>query len=112
MSIGYRRVRIGEHPADLLHAQARALRDRDAELAAEAAQRVDARGARGHPQRAGAVQSLQSLLLDRLHAHRHDVGAARRLQQRTGIGRVGLVALHVGAHIRRPATAAPRSRDR
>ena len=99
ISIGHRRVRIGEHAADLLDAEATALRDDDAELAAEAAQRVDARGAGGHPQRARAMQSLQSLLLDRLHAHRHDLGAARRFEQRAGIGGIGLVALDVGAHV-------------
>jgi hypothetical protein len=47
------------------------------------------------------VHRLQRLLLDRLDAHRRDVGAARSLEQRTGIGGIGLVALHVGADIGR-----------
>jgi hypothetical protein len=37
----------------------------------------------------------------RLHAHRADLGAARRLDQGAGIGRIGLVALHIRAHIGR-----------
>ena len=44
---------------------------------------------------------LERLLLDRFHLHRDDLRAARGLQERTGIGRIGLVAFHVGAHIQR-----------
>ena len=33
------------------------------------------------------MQALQRLLLDRLHAHRIDVGRTCRFEQRTGIGR-------------------------
>jgi len=47
------------------------------------------------------MQALQGLLFDRLDAHRGDVGAAVRLEQRRGIGRIGLVALDVGAHVAR-----------
>jgi hypothetical protein len=75
-----RRFPIGKHPADLLQPEASALRNADAELSAESPQRVDPRGARGHPQRSGAVQGLHGLLLDRFHAHRDDVGATRRFQ--------------------------------
>ena len=97
----HRRMGIGEHAADLLDAEATALGDDDAELAAEAAQRVDARGARCHPQGTGAMHRLQRLLLDRLDAHRHDLGTAGRFEQGAGIGRIGLVALDVGADIGR-----------
>jgi hypothetical protein len=98
---GDRRIRFGQDPCDLLQPGARTLGDGDAELPAEAAQRVDPGGTRRHPQRAGAVQALEGLLIDRLHPHRDDVGAACRLQQRFGVGRIGLVALDVGAHVRR-----------
>ncbi|MBV6425124.1 MAG: hypothetical protein NAOJABEB_02938 [Steroidobacteraceae bacterium] len=96
-----RAVRVGGHAADLLESEARAGCDRDPELPAEAAQGVDPRGPCRHPQRAGAMQGLQRLLLDRLDAYRHDVGTAQRLEQGRGIGRIGLVALDVGAHVAR-----------
>jgi hypothetical protein len=51
------------------------------------------------------MQALQRLLLDRLHANRIDVGRTGRFEQRTGIGRVGLVAADVGANI----VSAPRT---
>jgi hypothetical protein len=94
-------VRIGEHAGDLLDADARAGRDHDTELATEAAQCIDARGAGCHPQRAGAVQALQCLLLDRFDAHRDDLGTAHRLEQGGGIGRIGLVALDVRTDVSR-----------
>lgn len=96
---GHRRMGVGQHPADGFDSGARPLRDGQTELPAEAAQRVDARGARAHPQRAGAVQALQRLLFDGFDAHRHDVGGTRRFQQRTGVGGIGLVALHVGTNV-------------
>ena len=69
-------LRIGDHAGDLFDPDARARRDGDAELAAEAAQRVDPRGPRRHPQRAGAVQRLQRrldmLVLAGGHHHRID----------------------------------------
>jgi hypothetical protein len=94
-------VGIGERAAALLDAEATALGNDNAELTAEAAQSVDARGARAHPQRACAMQRLQSLLFNRLHARWHDLGTARRFERRTGIGGIGLVALHVGADVGR-----------
>jgi len=51
--------------------------------------------------RAGKRPDLEARLVDRLHAHRNDVGAARRLQQRFGVGCISLVALDLGAHVRR-----------
>ena len=45
------------------------------------------------------MQCLQTLLLHRLDLDRLDVGAARRFEQRQGIGRVGLATAHVRAHI-------------
>lgn len=42
----HRRMGIGQRPADLLDAEARALGDNNAERTTEAAQRIDARGAR------------------------------------------------------------------
>ena len=45
------------------------------------------------------MQALQRLLLDGLDAHRHDVRGTRRFEQRTGIGGIGLVALHIGTNI-------------
>ena len=69
------------------------------ELAAEAAQGIDARGAGAHPQRTGAVQALQGLLFDRLYPHRGNVGGAYRFKERCRIGGIGLVAVDVGAHI-------------
>jgi hypothetical protein len=41
------------------------------------------------------VQALHGLLLNRLDAHRFDLGAAGGFEQRAGVGRIGLVALHV-----------------
>jgi len=90
---------IGQLPADLLQAQAAALADVDAELATEAAQRVDTGGASGHPQTARSMQGLQCLLLDAFDAHRLQLRAAQRLDERRGVGRVGLVAPDVGAHV-------------
>ena len=69
------------------------------ELPTKAAQRVDPGGARPHPARANPVQALQCLLLDGFHPHLHDVGAACRFEQRTGIGGIGLVAFHVGPDV-------------
>ena len=93
------RARIGQHTGDRLHAGARALRDGDAELAAEASQGIDARGACAHPERADAMQTLQGLLLQRLHANGTDVRGASGFEQGGGIGGVGLVAPRVGAHV-------------
>lgn len=73
--------------------------DCNAELTAETAQGVDARGARAHPERADAVQALQGLLLDGLHAHGANVAGAGGFEQGGCIGGVGLVAPHVGAHV-------------
>jgi len=50
---------------------------------------------------AHAVQLLQLLLLDALHRHDAKLRAARRFEQCRGVGRVGLVASHVGAHVLR-----------
>ena len=47
------------------------------------------------------MQPLQRLLLDRFDPHRHDLGTACRFEQGAGIGRVGLVALDVGADVGR-----------
>ena len=47
------------------------------------------------------MERLQRLLFDRLHRHRLDVGRSRRLEQRHGIRRIGLVPLHIGAHVLR-----------
>jgi hypothetical protein len=57
--LGHTRARIGEHSRDAFDAQARTLSDDNDELAAKAAQRVDTRGARGHPKRARTVKPLQ-----------------------------------------------------
>jgi hypothetical protein len=93
------RVRIGQHPADLFDAVAAASRNGNPELPAEPAQRVDTRSARAHPQRAGAMQSLQCLLFDGFDLDRRDVGTARRFEQGAGIGGIGLVALDVGTDV-------------
>jgi len=45
------------------------------------------------------MQGLQRLLLHAFDAHRDHFGAARRFDQRRGIGCIGLVALDVGAHV-------------
>jgi hypothetical protein len=50
--------------------------DIDAELAAEAAQGVDSGRASTHPQRTGAMQALQRLLLDGLDPDGLNIGAA------------------------------------
>ena len=63
------------------------------------ATRVDAPGARALPGFARAMQGLQRLLLDRFHRHRLDIAGPGRLQQRCRVGRISLVALHVGAHV-------------
>ena len=97
--VGHGGVRIGQHPGDDLDAGASSHGDGDAELTAKAAQGVDARSARAHPQAADAVQPLQGLLLDRFDAHRANVGCAGGFQQGSGIGRIGLVASHIGAHV-------------
>jgi hypothetical protein len=47
------------------------------------------------------MQSLQRLLFDRLDPDRNDFGAACCFEQRAGVSRIGLVALHVGADIGR-----------
>ncbi len=86
-------------PADGFDAGAGALRHRKAELATEAAQGIDAGRAGAHPQRAGTVQTLQGLLLDRLHLDRNNVGGTCRFQKRAGIGGIGLVALYVGPDV-------------
>ena len=57
------------------------------------------------------MQRLQRLLLDRLDAHGDDLGAARRFEQRGGIGRIGLVALDVGAHVALRLRAAANDRS-
>jgi hypothetical protein len=93
------RVRICQHPADLFNAVATASRNGNTEFAAKPSQRIDARSARAHPQRARAVQALQRLLLDGLDLDRRDIGAAGRFEQGAGIGGIGLVALDVGADV-------------
>ncbi len=45
------------------------------------------------------MKALDGLLLDRLDAHRADIGRAGRFVQGCGIGGVGLVAANVGAHV-------------
>lgn len=47
------------------------------------------------------MQSLQRLLLHRLHRHRLDVGGPRRFEQRHSVGGIGLVALHICPHVAR-----------
>jgi hypothetical protein len=47
------------------------------------------------------MQRLERLLLDRLHRNGRYVRAARRLEERHRVGRIGLVALHIGTHIAR-----------
>lgn len=98
---GHGRMRIGQHAADRLQAGARAGGHRQAELAAEASQGIDARGACSHPQASDAMQSLQGLLLDGLHAHRAHIRGAGRLQQGGGVSSICLVAFHIGAHVLR-----------
>jgi hypothetical protein len=95
----HRRIWIGQHSAHLLDAVATAADNGDAEFAAEAAQRIDARRACSHPQGTRAMQPLQGLLLDRFDLDRRDVGAARRFDQGAGVGGVGLVAFDVGADV-------------
>ena len=92
-------VRIGQHPGDDLDAAARSHRDGDAKLTAKAAQGVDARSARAHPEAADAVQPLQGLLFHRLHAHGANIGRTGSFQQRRRVGGVGFVASHIGAHV-------------
>ncbi len=46
-------------------------------------------------------KTLQGLLLDRFHAHRNNLGAARGFKQGHGVGGIGLVALHVGTDVGR-----------
>jgi len=51
-------------------------------------------------QRAPSIERpLRPELLDRLHRDRPDIACARRLKQRLRIGSIGLVPLHVGAHV-------------
>ncbi len=61
---------------------------------------IDARSTRRHPARTDAMRPLQGLLLQRLDLYWHDVRATGGLEERTGIGRIGLVPLHVGPDIR------------
>ena len=82
----HRLVGGGECRAHRADATARTQRDADPELAQRPAQ---------------PVELLDRLLLDRLDRHRADLAAAGRLEQRTGIRGIGLVALHIGAHVLR-----------
>lgn len=95
-----RRLRIGQRGSDRLHAGDGTGRNRDAELAAEPAQRVDAVGAARHPLAAGAMKCLQRLLLDRLDAHVENARIVVGLQQRGAVGRIGLVAKAVRLDVR------------
>jgi hypothetical protein len=76
---------IGQNATDLFQAIAAASRNGNTEFATEAAQGIDARSARAHPQRARAVQALQGLLLDGFAFDRGDSGAAGGFKERAGV---------------------------
>jgi hypothetical protein len=76
---------------------ARALGNGDTELAQGAADGVQARGARGDPGRAGAVERSQGVLVKSLDGDRNDLLIAMSFQKGAGIGAVGLVAQDVAA---------------
>ena len=46
------------------------------------------------------MQPLQGLLFDRLDPYRDNIRTTGRFEQRTGIGSIGLVALHVRTDVR------------
>ena len=75
--------------------------DGEAELSQAAAQRVDARGTGLFPLLAQAMELLKQLLPDAAHGHGPDAGTAICLEQRLGVGAVGLVAPPIRAHILR-----------
>ena len=90
-----RRIGIDKHAANLLNAKAAPCCYRNPKFTTESTQRVDARSARSHPKRTSTMKALQGLLLDRFDFDRSDICAPGRLKQRTGIGGIGLVSLHI-----------------
>src|SRR4029453_7475072 len=75
------------------------LREGNAELAAEAAQCVDASRARGNPGGTRSMERLQRLLFDALHADGANVSAASGLEQGGWAGGVGFVAADIGSYV-------------
>ena len=82
--VGYHMVRADRHD--------------EPELAQQAADGVDPRGAGGEPHGAQAVQRRQGLLRLRLDRHRSDIFVPKSFEQSLGVGAIGLVPQHVGAN--------------
>ena len=76
-----------------------ALGEHEAELAEEAADGIDPRRARGEQAAAQPMQSRARLLLPGLHRDRVDGVVPGGLQERLGVGPIGLVAVPVAGHV-------------
>jgi hypothetical protein len=74
---------VGQGGGQSRQDMARALRDGDAELAQGAADGVQARGARGQPGRAGAVERGQGVLVEGLDGDGDDLLVALSFQKGT-----------------------------
>ena len=92
-------VRAGQRIANGRNGPWRANRDADTKLAQAAAQKVEAPSTGGHPLRAQAMQLLQGLLIDRFDRHGADIRTACCLDQRRGVGRIGLVSPDIGSGV-------------
>jgi hypothetical protein len=95
---GHARVGVFEHRPDVRYDLARADGDDDAELAQQPPHGVDARGVRGEPGGAQAMQGGQGLLGVRLHGHGPDVFVTRGLKQPLRVRAVRLIAEDVRPH--------------
>jgi hypothetical protein len=90
---------VGERRTDPILGDIHAKRDREAEFAQDAAQRIHIPLSRAHPLAAQTVQGLDLLSLNGLNGHRANLGTARRLNEGGGIGLVSLVAPDIGFHV-------------
>jgi len=90
---------VGRGGGQMRQDVARALGDGNAELAQGAADGVQARGARGDPGGAGAVERGQGVLMEGLDGDGDDLLVAMSFQKGAGVGPVGLVAQDVAARL-------------
>ena len=102
---GHASVGSRQQRADARHDVVRADGNEDAELAQQAAERVESRRAGREPRGAQAMQRGDRLLLDGLDGDRVNLLVPIRLQQPFRVGAVGLVAPHVAPHVVRRASS-------
>jgi hypothetical protein len=72
-----------------------------AQLAEQAADRIETGGARGEPGGAQAVQTCEDLLIDGLEGNGAEIVVAQRFEQGLGIGTIGALASAPSVLLRR-----------